>query len=287
MTGRGAIGSRKAVKFPYPASDYQFGGAALRKHWSRLHRGDCEPFPLEAELRELIASHPELEPTLPIRKATAEIAEAWRAFHHGDFAEAIERGTAVGPLGYNVANKAANIYASYLARDRNEAIDLFRDSAARAEELQSIAPKLANAWYFHGQALGRYSQLISIATALAEGLAGTVRSSLERTLKLCPHHADAHIAFGLFHAEIVAKLGSLVASLTYGASRDAAVRHFEKAIELNPDSIIARLEFATALKAMYGSARKAEALRLFRDAAGCVPADAMERLDVERARSEG
>lgn len=286
MTSHGASWLKNAAAFPYPDAAYRFGGNTLRKHWPRLHRGDCEPFPLEARLRDLVASYPDLAPTIPMNKASAKILEAWRAFHHGDFAEAIELGVAIGPLGYNVANKAANIYATYLARDRSEATGLFRDVAKRAEALQDAAPKLVNAWYFHGQALGRYSQLISIATALAEGLAGMVRSSLEKTLKLCPEHSDAHIALGLFHSEIVAKLGSFAASLTYGASRDAAVRHFEKAIALNPEGAIARIEFATALKAMYGSSRKAEAARLMQDALDCVPGDATERLDRERARSE-
>jgi len=286
MTTHSATGLRHPVEFPYPDSAYRFSGATLRRHWPRLHRGDCELFPLEAGLRDLVGKYPELEPPVPLRKAAGEILEAWRAFHRGDFAEAMERGIAVGPLGHNVANKAANIYATYLARDRSEATCLFRDAAKRAEALQAAAPTLVNAWYFYGQALGRYSQLISIATALAEGLASRVRSSLEQTLKLCPQHADAHIALGLFHAEIVAKLGSFAASLTYGASRDAAVRHFEKAIHLNPDSAIARIEFATSLKALYRSERKSEAARLIRDAADCVPADATERLDHERALSE-
>src|SRR5450759_1023920 len=78
--------------------------------------------------------------------------------------------------------------------------------------------------------LGRYSQRITILRALAEGLAGRVQSHLQRALALAPRHAEAHVALGLYHAEIVNKLGSLAASLTYGASRDKAIEHFQHAI---------------------------------------------------------
>ena len=37
---------------------------------------------------------------------------------------------------------------------------------------------------------------------------------------------------------------------------------------------------------LFGKARMAEAEKLYQEAAACKPADAMERLDVELARSE-
>ena len=59
-------------------------------------------------------------------------------------------------------------------------------------------------------ALGRYSQGISVAKALAQGLGGKVKNALETTIKLAPKHADAHIALGAFHAEVIDKVGSLL-----------------------------------------------------------------------------
>jgi len=271
--------------FPYPDTAYEFAGVALRNHWPRLHRGDCEPFPDEAHLGKLVAAHRELEPPMPLAKAVSRLRDAWRAYHRGDFGGAIEEGLTIGPLGYNVANKASNIYATYLASDPDNAQALFKETARRAEELQACAPRLPNAWYLHGQALGRYSQAISIAAALAQGLAGKVRSSLDRAIALEPHHADAHIALGAYHAEIINKVGALIGSLTYGASRDAAIKNFEISLKLNPDSAIARIEYANALAAMFSRSRAAEATRLREAAAACEPADAMERLDMELAQS--
>lgn len=272
--------------FPYPAAGYDYSGAALHKHWARLHQGDCEPYPAAAALKKLVAAHPALAPSLPIEKAAETLQDAWRAYHRGDFGDAIALGLKLGRLGCNVANKAACIYASYLERAQQRKLELLHTAAERAEELQACARSLPNAWYLHAQALGRYAQGVSIAKALAEGLAGKVKASLDRTIALEPRHADAHIALGTYHAEVIANIGALVGGLTYGASADAGCKHFSAALKLNPHSAIARIEQANGLLKMFGRAKEAEATRLYEAAAKCVPVDAMERLDVELARAE-
>jgi hypothetical protein len=145
---------------------------------------------------------------------------------------------------------------------------------------------MPNAWYFHAQALGRYAQDISVASALAEGLGSKIKADLEHAIELEPRHADAHIALGAWHAEVIDKIGALVGGLTYGASKDASVKHFETALKLNPHSAIARIEYADGLVMIFGDTKAAKATRLYEDAAKIEPADAMERLDVERARAE-
>jgi len=271
--------------FPNPDRRYDYPDAALRKHWHQLHQGDREPYPEASSVQRLIAHAKRLTP-LSAADAAAALQDAWRAYHRGDFADAVALGLCAGPLGYNVANKATNIYATYLEPDVKSKLDLFQASARRAEELQSIAPALVNAWYFHGQAVGRYSQGISIAAALARGLAGKVRKSLERAIALDPDHAEAHIALGAFHAEVVGKMGAIAGGLTYGASKEASLGHFRTALRLMPRSAIARIEYANALATMFGRSRMAEATRLCEEAASFEPADAMERLDVELAKSE-
>jgi tetratricopeptide (TPR) repeat protein len=250
-------------KFPHPPTSYAYAGAALKKHWDRLHRGDREPYP-----------------------ATAALQEAWRLYHAGDFQHACEAGLAAGLDGYNVTNKAAMIYANYLETDEKKKLVLFQEVAARCEELQKTQPRNANAWYIHAYALGRYSQGISVVKALAQGLGGRIRTALETAIKLEPKHADAHSALGAYHAEVIDKVGAMVGKLTYGASKDAAVEHFKTALKLAPDSAIAAIEYANALVMLFGKARLKEATTLYEQAAASEPVDAMERLDVELARSE-
>lgn len=258
------MAKRNWKKFPNPDKAFAYTGASLEKNWPRLHRGDCEPFPADAGTQD-----------------------AWRAYHAGDFAKAVDLGLKAGTTGgINAANKAAMIYANYLEDDADAKLVLFEEIAERCAGQQESDPQDANAWYIHAYALGRYSQGISVAKALAQGLGGKIKSSLDRALKLQPKHADAHIALGTWHAEIIDKVGSMVGGLTYGAKKEAAEKHFKSALECNPDSAIARTEYASGLVMLFGRSRLRDAEKLYGEAAACTPADAMESLDIEAAKAE-
>lgn len=251
------------TKFPYPESPYVYTAAELKKAWKQLHAGDAESFPKDAAL-----------------------ADAWLAFHAGAFEKATRSGLALGMAGYAVANKATCIYATYLEKSAAKKLALFETVAARCKEQQAQEPQNPAGFYWHAYAMGRYSQAVSVLKALTEGVAGMVRAGLDTTLKLAPQHADAHIALGVFHAEIIDKVGAFVGGLSYGASRSESIRHFRSALKLNPGSAIARVEYAKALAMMEGKDSAAEADKLRREAVALVAHDAMERLDIERARSE-
>lgn len=274
-------------RFPHPDKAYEYAGAALRKNWDRLHRGDREPFPGEENVAALLAAMPKPKGKSPEpRQAAASLQEAWRLFHRGEFRQAADAGLALGVIGYPVANKATNIYANYLEKNETRKLDLFQQVAQRCEEQIAAAPRSPSGHYSYGYAMGRYSQGISVVKALAQGLGGKVRDALATALELAPDHADAHIAMGAFHAEVIGSVGAMVGALTYGAKKDAALDHFRKALKLNPESAIARLEYANGLVKLFGQARMKEAEKLYAEATRCKPMDAMERLDVELARSE-
>jgi hypothetical protein len=105
-------------------------------------------------------------------------------------------------------------------------------------------------------------------------------------LKLAPKHADANIASGSYHAEIIDKVGALLGGVTYGAKKDVGLKHFETALKLNPDSAIARIEYANGLVMLEGKKALAKAEKLYEEAAACEARDAMEKLDVELAKAE-
>lgn len=274
-------------KFPHADAAYRHAGASLKKNWSRLHLGDAEAYPEESRLKDLINGNPGLADQAGDLKAIASaLQEAWRLYHAGEFQKAHDAGLELGVLGHAVANKSACIYGNYLETAQAKKLALFEEVAARCEQIQQVAPKWANAWYFHAYALGRYSQGISVVKALAQGLGGKIKDSLSKALKLEPKHADAHIAFGTYHAEVIDKVGSLLGGATYGASKDEGVKHFKQALKLNPDSAITRIEYANGLVMMFGKSRLDEAGALYEQAAQCEPLDAMERLDVELAKAE-
>jgi tetratricopeptide (TPR) repeat protein len=255
--------TKKWTKFPHADKAYVHDAAGLKKHWARLHRGDCEAFPKDAD-----------------------VLEAWRHFHAGEFAQAVEAGRAAGGPGINAAVKAQTVYAHYLEKAEKTKLALFDEAAGWADERRTKAPKDANAHYMYAFALGRYGQGISVAKALAQGFGGKIKEALLTALKLEPKHADAYIAYGSYQAEVINKVGGLVAGMTYGAKKDSALEHFQKAVKLNPESAIARIEYANGLILLFGKSRIDEATALYEEAAAMKPMDAMERLDVGLAQAE-
>jgi len=252
----------KWTAFPYDSSDYLYDAAALKKNWARLHLGDAEPLPKDDK-----------------------VAAAWALFHAGEFQKAAEAGLKAGGAGITVANKAQAIYANYLEKSEKTKLALFMEVAERAEAQAGEDPKNANAHYLMAYALGRYSQGISVAKALAQGLGSKVKAALETAIKLQPKHADAHIALGAFHAEVIDKVGSLLGR-TQGASKDTGLAMYKQALKLNPTSAIAMIEYANGLVMLEGDKKMKEAEKLYADAAACTPMDAMERLGVEMAKAE-
>ena len=57
--------ARKWTGFPHADNSYVHDGSKLKQNWARLHRGDREPFPKDAQAQE-----------------------AWRLFHAGEFQRA-------------------------------------------------------------------------------------------------------------------------------------------------------------------------------------------------------
>jgi len=83
-----------------------------------------------------------------------------------------------------------------------------------------------------------------------------------------------------------AKVGAMIGGLTYGARKDAAMKNYQTALKLNPDSAIARIEYANGLVMLEGNKALKQAEQLYAEAAACEPLDAMEKLDVEQAKAE-
>jgi len=253
-------------RVPFDAAPYRRDAAALEPLWPRLHAGDVEPWPEDAG-----------------------VLAAWCAFHAGDFQAAVKQGLAANASGaargLTVANKAQALYATYLEDHEENRRRLLLEVADRAARRAREDPSDPNGWYSLAYALGRHAQSLSVAMALAQGIGLRVRHALETTLRLAPRHADAHIALGAFHAEVIDKVGALL-GLAQGASREGGMAAFRAALRLHPASPIAMIEAARGFVMLEGPRRQDEATRLLEAAAAHVPLDAAEHLEVERAKAE-
>lgn len=275
--------------FPHDATQYEYAGAKLKQSWKRLHGGDRVPFPSEAWVEEALD---DLEDEHlgscghDIAAHARQLQSAWQAFHRGDFGAAVKHADESGVLGANCACKSIGIYATYLEPAESAQQALYREAISRGETAIALLPGDAGSHYFHAFNLGRLGQSISIGEALRKGMAGKIRTSLDACLELEPEHAEAHTALGMYHAEIIAKVGKMLGGVTYGANIDEAIHHFETAVELVPHSPIAHIEYANGLYLLYGDKRLDDVTDLYVKAAEMDAADAMERLDIEAAAAE-
>ncbi|WP_295999906.1 hypothetical protein [Rugamonas sp.] len=249
--------------FPHPDPAYVHTPASLLAAWPQLHLGDTEAWPADARL-----------------------VQAWIAFHAGQFERAARLGLDVGVEGYAVAHKATCIHALFLETSEKTRCAVYEEVAERCERQQLERPANPAGFYWHGYALGRYALGISVVKALAQGLGAKVRHSLDAALTLAPQHADAHIALGAYHAEVIDKVGAMIGGLTYRVKKDACYGHFETALGLDPASAVGRVAYARALLMLDGKRQLARVLELYRQAAGGAARDATERLVVEEARLE-
>ncbi len=249
--------------YPHDNQDYDYSLDELHRNWGALHRGDHEAWPDDVAVQAI-----------------------WQHYHAGRFGDVIEAGAAHGPLAFAPHCKAMVIYADHIEEDENIQQDIYQQAVSIAEQAVHDHPDDANAHYLHAFALGRYAQSISIAQALRQGLGGKIGASLKNCVELCPDHSEAHLALGLYHAEIIDKVGKMVGKMTYGASEDKALQHLEQALELNPEAPITQIEYGNGIYVLYGDKRIDDANDAYRKAAESSPRDAIEKLDQEFAASE-
>ncbi|SDY23609.1 hypothetical protein SAMN04487939_101394 [Lysobacter sp. yr284] len=273
--------------FPHDAKAFAYAGDALKKAWPKLHAGDAEPFPDAKRAAALIKAAGKAAPKGVDADALAQaLQEAWRAFHRGDFKAAFDAGEKLGPVGASVAVKALGIHATYLVEDEAEQLKRYQQAAKLGEDAVAALPEEANSHYRYAFALGRYSQGLSIAKALKDGIAGKVRAALDATLEREPKHAEAHTAMALYHAEIINKIGGMIGGLTYGAKAGESEKHIKTALKLTPDSPIAHIEHGNVLMLLHGDKQEDAAAAAYEKAAKLKPADAMEALDAAYAKAQ-
>jgi len=235
-----------AIWSPFISPDgVPFDAARLRTHWQRLHRCDAEPMP-----------------------ADGAVMQAWVLFHNGDFQQATE---------------ATSVYARFLEKREKIKLDMFLEVAARAQAQQALVPNNPNAFFWQAYALNQYSQAISVAKGMAEGVGNKVKEALNHTIVLCPRHADAHLALASFHAEVIDKVGALIAGITYGAKKETGLALFKQALQLDPGSPMSLIDYANGLVMLEGDKKIKEATQLYQQTVASQPQDALERIGVALA----
>ena len=180
---------------------------------------------------------------LLLASALASVPEGNRLVDEGRFDEAaavyetvMER-TGTDVRAYYLLARALVYQADSLPDDEVDMKEaLFGRAAEVAEQAAELAPENPDAHFEVARALGRLAQYRGVLQSL--NLASRVASALDRTLDLDDEHAGAWHARALFHHEV---------PWIAGGRGGRVVPSFERAIEIEPDVLSHRVEFARVL----------------------------------------
>ncbi len=249
-----------------------FDEQELHQQWDQLHAPDLMPWPEHMDW---------LEPA-----QQQALISGWMNYHQGHFADAWLTGQALGPAGAALMAKAAAAYTDYVCEDDEAAIAILKDTFEQTSDHAKAWDDDPNALFAAALAGGRYSQRISVAKALTMGLGGQIKALLDAALALAEDHAEAHTASGLYHAEIINKIGATIGRLTYGASTGQALEHFERSMELAADVPITAIEYGNGLILLQGDKGASRARELYAHAANCEALDCIQHFDKAWAASQ-
>lgn len=248
---------------------FDYSQEQLAENWEAIHAGDGYEYPLNYEGDE--------------DNLSAQ-ADGWLQFHNGEFQKAAQIGLDLGVDGAIILAKAVTGYCDYLCEDEDESLKLLKETMDICENAADEMSDCASTQFVNALIMGRYSQSISITKALAQGLGGKIKAALETALELEPNYAEAHSAMGIYHAEIIDKVGAMLGGLTYGAKKPIALKHFETSMEIAGEIAITGIEYANGLLLLGGN--DAKAVQLYQQASGCEALDAIQNCDVSFAQDQ-
>jgi tetratricopeptide (TPR) repeat protein len=211
--------------------------------------------------------------------ASAQSQQAAQALYdQGNWQEAANSAAALRTsAGLALAAEATTAGAGLSADSAKKA--LFQKAQDYAKQAINLDKNNPDAYFELARAQGRLAQYSGILNSL--GLAGDMKKNLDQAIKLRPNMASAYVALGLWHANLVSK--GRLATFATGASKNQIAPNFEKAIALEPNAAVHRIEYANALLLQGNKAGAAAQLQK----AVTLPADTFwEKRDLDAAKSK-
>ncbi|GHG17721.1 hypothetical protein CBQ26_05730 [Deinococcus indicus] len=205
------------------------------------------------------------------------LSAATSLFEQGKWQEAANAAAALNTSeGFALAAEATTAGSALVPDNQKKA--LFEKAQGYAKQAIAKDKNNAEAYFEMARAQGRLAQFSGILQSL--GLAGEMKKNLDMAIKLDPKLPGAYVALGLWNANLVSK--GFIAVQASGANKNQIIPNFEKAISLEPEVAVHRIEFANALILQN---RKAEAATQLQKAVS-IPAETFwEKRDLEAAKA--
>jgi len=205
-------------------------------------------------------------------------------FDQGEYMEAIELASESSIIeSYIFRAKTLSIYGHFLLKEE-KAITVFKEARGYAEHALEMDIYNDDAHVEAAHAMGRYSQLIGILSALKQGYAEKIEFHLDEAIKLNPTNVSAQIAKGTWNAEIVNKAG-FMAKFLYGATSDLAREHYKIALSLDGNNIGVIYEAANGLMLLDEIEDITHAKNLLINALGIKPINHLDKMYLNKVKA--
>lgn len=291
---------------PYPSNlpQFDYSGDKLKTHWSALTHAIYLPYPdtssaiitleqypqLKTYLEELVASgkaHPTIVEALNgnYEPHLAEIRDVWRLHFEGKFEQAYNKGRKLGPLGIMPALQAKLMHTHFLVKDKKEKIRLFKEVNAEIEKYNAIVPGHPFVVFGETYARARLLQLLSATKAQSTGYIKSSIKTLKALGKTYPSRGVYALTHGGVYAGIVEKVGSMLGSITFGASEKKAIKLLDKGMKNSAKQPVVYYEYAVALASMNKKKHANKIQSLLNTCLTLTPINAEEALNQDACRT--
>jgi len=207
---------------------------------------------------------------------------AYQAYRAGKYADAMKEGAGENSArGYALAAAAA-------IGDAAEHIPPCLECVQRAEDFAKKAiaadPKQAEGYIFYAVALGQESHIIGSMSAMSKGYASLSKKEIDQAIALAPNNGRALGTLGGWNLEVVRAAGSMIASMSYGASAGKGIDDFNKALAADPKDIVLHYQFALSMAGLDADEYHDKILAQLTAAANGNPDTAYDALSQKRAQ---
>jgi hypothetical protein len=211
----------------------------------------------------------------PASAATPVPPALYDLYARGRYEDAIRAGEAAhSAVGYALAARAA--MADALLRDA-PCLDCLKRAEALARQAVAADPNLADGQTWLAASLGYQARIIGLIRARLRGLPGDAQAALQAAVAAEPDNAYAAAALGGWNIEVVKAGGPWLARSLYGATREAGLEKFDRAVALAPGNVAVRYQIALSLAGFDPVAQRARVTAELDAALRAVPATAYER----------
>lgn len=206
---------------------------------------------------------------------------AYQLYRAGKYADAMKAGSSE-----NTARGFALAAASAIG-DAAEHIPPCLPCVQRAEDYAKKAiaadPKQAEGYIFYAVALGLDSHIIGTMSALNRGYGSLAKKEIDTAVQLAPNNGRALGTLGGWNLEVVRGAGSMLASMSYGASASKGIDAFNKAIAADPKDIVLHYQYALSMAGLDADEYHDQIMKQLTAAANGTPASAYDELSQKRA----